>query len=244
MRYFIFVLFALACASDPSSESSSAKNEHINPAITLIFKSDSDAPYILSRDQTFEERLQEKPNVDTLSAGRDTIHFPLDEEVQLVYGRVPLQLDRQTLLVRAGDTVHIDIVAGKADIYKLKRNKKENALWSESDILPANSLFKEKEALRSVFITEQPAGEVVFLMPNMERKDEWIERLEEYIKVIDKYYARLLDSLSQIDGKEDVLYRGILRRTQYFELSSLNDVVGDSALTRRLNSSKYINLDK
>src|SRR5690606_3853106 len=100
-----------------------------------------------------------------------------------------------------------------------------------------------KEALRSVFITEQPAGEVVFLMPNMERKDEWNERLEDYIKVIEKYYGRLLDSLSQMDGKEEVLYRDILRRAQYFELSSLNDVLRDSILTRRLNSSKYINLD-
>src|SRR5690606_12323220 len=45
------------------------------------------------------------------------------------------------------------------------------------------------------------------------------------------------------DGKEEASYRDILRRVQYFELSSLNDVVRDSILTRRLNSSEYINLD-
>jgi hypothetical protein len=157
MRYFVFLLLASACASDPSVESSSATNEDIHPAITLIYKSDGDAPYILSREQTFEESLLKKPNVDTLAAGRDTIYFPLDEEVQLVYGRVPLQLDRQTLLVRAGDTVHIDIGEGKADIYTLKQSRKESAIWSESDILPNNSLSTEMEALRSIFVTEQPA---------------------------------------------------------------------------------------
>lgn len=243
MRYLIFILLASACASDPSSESTSVINDDVNPAITVVFKSDSHASYILSRDQTFEERLQQKLYADTLSAERDTIYFPLDEEVQLVYGRVPLQLDRKTLLVQTGDTVHIDIKEGRADIYKLARSKKENALWSESDILPANSLFIEKEALRSLFITEQPAGDVVFLMPNMDRKDEWNARLEDYIKVVDIYYSRLLDSLSQIDGKEEVLYRALLRRTQYLELSSLNDVVRDSLLARRLNSTRYINLD-
>lgn len=216
MRYFIFVLFTSACASDPSSESSSLKNEDVNPAITVVFKSDSKAPYILSRDRTFEERLLRRPHEDTLWVQGDTINFPLDEEVQLVYGRAPLQLDRQTLLVSAGDTVHINIVEGKADIYKLKRNKKENVLWSLSDILTANSFFKEKEALRLVFIKEQPAGEMLFLMPNMERKDEWNARLEDYINVVDRYYGRLLDSLTQIDGKEEVLYRDILSRTQYF----------------------------
>ena len=243
MRYLTILLFTSACASDPSSESFSVKNDNVNPAITAIFKSDSNASYILSRDQTFEERLQRKPKADTLSAEVDTIHFPLDEEVQLVYGRVPLSLDRQTLLVRAGDTVHIDIGAGKVDIYKLKRNKKENALWSERDVLPANSLFKEKEAMRSVFLTEQPAGEMIFLMPNMERKDDWSAHLEDYIKVIDEYYGRLLDSLSRIDGKEEVLYRDILRRAQYLELSSLHDVVNDSVLSSKLNSSEYISLD-
>lgn len=243
MRYLIFVLLASACASDTSSESSLVKNEDVNPAITVVFKSDSSASYILSRDQTFEERLQRKLHSDTLSTERDTLYFPLDEEVQLVYGRVPLQLDRKTLLVQTGDTVHIDIKEGRADVYKLTGSKKENVLWSESDILLANPLFKEKEALRSVFVTEQPAADMVFLMPNMERKDEWNERLEDYIKVIDKYYGLLLDSLNQIDGKVEVVYRDMLRRTQYFELSSLNDVVRDSLLEGRLNSSKYINLE-
>ena len=243
MRYFITLLFASACTSGPSVESSSVTNEDANPAIIVVFKSDSSASYILSRDRTFEERLQKKVNVDTLTAQRDTIHFHLDEGVQLVYGRVPLSFNRQTLLVRTGDTVHIDLKEGMADIYKLKRNKKKNALWSEWDILPTNSLFKEKEALRSVFLTEQPAGEMIFLMPNMERKDDWSAHLEDYIKVIDEYYGRLLDSLSRIDGKEEVLYRDILRRAQYLELSSLHDVVNDSVLSSRLNSSEYISLD-
>ena len=117
--------------------------------------------------------------MDTLTAQRDTIHFHLDEGVQLVYGRVPLSFNRQTLLVRTGDTVHIDLKEGMADIYKLKRNKKKNALWSERDVLPANSLFKEKEAMRSVFLTEQPAGEMIFLMPNLERKDDWSAHLKD-----------------------------------------------------------------
>jgi thiol-disulfide isomerase/thioredoxin len=80
-------------------------------------------------------------------------------------------------------------------------------------------------------------------MPNVERKDEWSDRLEDYIEVVDKYYGLLLDSLSQTDGTEDALYRDILVRRQYFELFSLNDVVNDPTLSRRLNSSNYINID-
>lgn len=243
MRYFIFVLLASACASDPAGESLSTKNDDVNPGITVVFESDGDSPYTLSRDQTFEERLRGIPEVDTLSAPRDTVHFPLDEAIQLVYGNIPSQLERQTLLVRTGDTVHIDIKDGETDIYKLSRNKKEEVLWSESRLLPDNSLFKEMEALRSVFITEQPAGEMVFLMPNTKRKTEWNDRLPDYVEVIDRYYGQLLDSLSLMEGAEKALYMDVLQWKHFFELSSLNDVVNNANLSRRLNSSEYINLD-
>lgn len=248
MRYVILLLLISACASDQDIENSVAENDDLKPGITVLFESDSGATYTLSKDQTFEESLQKIPYMDTLTIQRDTVFFPLDDDIQLVYGRTPMKFDQKTLLVKTGDTIHIDVENNKADIYKLSWNKREEVQWSDSMIMPDNALRREMEALRSVFIAVESAGEVSFLIPNTKRKDEWSTRLKEYIKVIDKYYDLLVDSLSLIEGKDNTLYIDILRKKQFFEFHSLNDVVNDPGMIVKKNDRdtilKYVNAYK
>lgn len=239
-RHLTLLLLFSACAADHGDEVILSQEKDAAPHITVTFKSDTDGLYTLSKDQTFEEWLQKNSSTDTLSGDHDTLLFALNEPIQLVYGRTPLKFDQQTLLVRNGDTIHIEIENNNAAINRRSGNKEE-VLWAESMILPDNALYSEMEALRAVFVTES-AGEVKFLVPNTRRKDEWVDRSKDYIKVIDKYYGRLIDSLSLTGRAEDTLYKSILQRKQFFELASLNEVINDAALSKRLNSPEYINV--
>ena len=243
MRYFSILLFAFSCAPDPSESLLSQQDEMMDLAITVIFAADKDVQYVLYKDQTFKERLQNTFYADTLSAKNDTVYFPLDEPSKLVYGYVPLELDRQTLLIAAGDTIHIAMKDSQTEFYKFHQGKKEDIRWTESNILPDNTLFKEKEALRVVFVREKQAGELVFLEPNTDRRDRWHEHVVAYISTIERYYGELIDSLRVAGGDENAIFMDILKRRQFLELSSLSDVVNDSALTERLYSREYINAD-
>lgn len=239
-RYLTLLFFFSACAADHAEEVILTQEKDTAPHITVIFQSDTGGLYTLSKDQTFEERLQNIPSTDTLSGQHDTLLFSLDEPIQLVYGMTPLKLDQQTLLVRNGDTIHIGIENNKAAI-KRRSGNKEEVLWTESMVLPDNALYRKMEALRAVFVTESE-GEVKFLMPNTKRKNEWDSRSKDYIKVIDEYYAQLIDSLSLTGIAENVLYKNMLQWKQFLELSSLNDVIKDAGLSERLSSPEYINV--